>query len=293
MSSASHIERTAQPWWQASLPTFANPPDRRAFYQTVASLRQLGYSERPEAQILEPFNVLVSFCLLVEALGLDKDKAGRFVRIFKLVHSMNEFGEKVPQEDRPLGTDLNLILDSFEDTVRLERIRQRLLPTKEKMLNPHQKEGYQLLQILEDERTSQLRGFDEQERALLAQLKSVRAARDEFGRQLTTLCPAWGQLKSARQTNLSSVERSALVQRYEGSVELKARFTVESYLATARANKVQASERGVYELFRRFRDESGVRTLVRRARDLAGGQAPPVVPAKAGQGDDPLDEIAP
>jgi len=290
--SMTDISRTAAPWWEPCVPTFVALPPREEFYNLVSELRKVPYGRRPTSTVLGERAMLVRFVLVVESMGLDKHNAGKFCRLFKLVRSMDEWNSKVPEADRSLGTDLAAALDSFEDFTRLERIRNALLPTREVVLSPAQVQGYQLLQALERARGEVLADFDAEERDILRSLKALRTRRDEFGRQLMVTIPQWSEVRRSRDTTLSRVEREALVNRFESSIDLRARYTQESYLATARANKVQAAERAVYDGFRRLGNETTVRRRVREAL-LAAAPAAGDLPGGDGEAGHGLVDIAP
>jgi hypothetical protein len=254
----------------------------------VSNLRKIKYSERSSADFLKDKNLLVRFCLVADSLGLDKHSAGKFCRLFKLVNTFDEFKSKVPQEAKAFSDDLQFILENFERPALLETVRMSLLPTKTVTLTPAQKQGYNLLQALETARQDVLGEYDARERQLTAQIKKLRQERDEFGRQLAHVIPQWGQVRRARDTTLSAIEREGLVGRHEASDDLRARYTVEGYLATARANKVQEAERATYDGFRRLDSEASVRARVLKARDAAAGQAAPTAGSVEEGQSDPL-----
>jgi hypothetical protein len=286
------ISRTPQPWWRQSLPGFVPSPSSDIFYEEVAQLRKLPYGQRPTSGLLKDKDLLVAFALVVESMGLDKHKAGKFCRLFKLVNSYEQFRMKVQVDHKSLSESLSVILDEFENERMLEEVRRVLLPTKEVTLTPAQKQGYQLLEVLERERTRALERYEVAERDLQSKLRLLRAERDEFGRQLATVIPAWDQVRRCRDSTLSRIEREALVNRFETSSDLKARYTIESYLATARANKVQQAEREVYGNFRRLGNEANVIGQVQEAVSRASGPRP-LTGAAQGQAPGVFDDIAP
>jgi hypothetical protein len=286
------ISRTPQSWWKQSLPSFVPVPSSEQFYEDVAQLRKVPYGQRPTSGLLKDKDLLVQFALVVESMGLDKHKAGKFCRLFKLVTSYEQFRNKVQVDRKSLSESLSVILDEFENERMLEEVRRVLLPTKEVTLSVAQKQGYMLLEVLERERTRALARYEAAERDLQQKLRLLRAERDEFGRQLATVIPAWEQVRRCRDTTLSRIEREALVSRFESSSDLKARYTVESYLATARANKVQQAEREVYGNFRRLGSETNVISQVQEAVTRASGSRP-LVPAAEGAAPGVSDDFAP
>jgi hypothetical protein len=265
------ISKTSAPWWESSLPPFASPPQRDEFYDDVATLRCEKYGARPTAGLLKGKDLLVSFCLVVESMGLDKHAAGKFCRLFKLVASYDQFKAKVAEGLRPLATDLLFVLDHFEKDDQMEMIRQALLPTRAVKLSTPQIQGYNLLQVLERDRQRVLADYEGKERSLQRQLRELRAERDEFGRQLAIVIPQWANVKRARDTTVSRIEREGLVARFEASKDLQSRYTLEGYLATARANKVQDVEQQTYDSFRRLDTASVVHARVQEARARAAG----------------------
>jgi len=82
-------------------------------------------------------------------------------------------------------------------------------------LSAEQIEGLGLLQVLEKARTSALADYQREEDALMSQLKKLRAEREEFGVQLRTLVPEWGNILKARRTRLTQVERIDLLNNFE------------------------------------------------------------------------------
>ncbi|SAM84423.1 uncharacterized protein UBRO_05674 [Ustilago bromivora] len=149
----------------------------------VAALKGHKYSQRAAAVVSQHEDVLVQLCLLVDAIGLDRKSASKFVRLFKLVHSMDEFKNRVVEGDREVATSIVNILDVYEDSARIVKIRRSLIPVRKRTLTEAQRAGYQLLQTFERARSSQLESYAAEEKLLIEQLKALRSERDEFSRQ--------------------------------------------------------------------------------------------------------------
>lgn len=236
----------------------------------VRDIRGSPYGERrARSEEIKDQDMLVKYAVWVEAAALDKDDAAFVCRILKLVHSMDEFLIRAPQDFRGVYLTLTSIQELASDLTRREKLREALVPRKEQVLTVEQRQGYLLLQALEAERKSVLGDFDQEERRLLESLRALRRARDNFGSGLTRLIPQWGNVHHARDVKLTTIEREGLVSRFNESVDLQQRYTLEAYLAAARANKIAQSERSYYDSFRGLSSEANIRRLVRQGQEEA------------------------
>ncbi|KAJ1024362.1 hypothetical protein NDA18_004531 [Ustilago nuda] len=120
------------PWWERSLPPWVDRPDISSFYEMVAALKGYPYNQRTAAVVSQHDDVLVQLCLLVDAIGLDRKSASKFVRLFKLVHSMDEFKNRVVEGNREVATSIANILDVYEDSARIVEIRKSLIPVRKR-----------------------------------------------------------------------------------------------------------------------------------------------------------------
>jgi len=161
------------------------------------------------------------------------------------------------------------MLDAMTSVSTEETIRNSLVPKKQQSLSSDEKKGMDLLQELEDKRKKILEEYSKKEADLLDQLKNLRAEANYFGQESNKLFPQLKQIKDVRNVVLTNGERDAALQNYSTSVELKTRFTEESYLMAVRNNKAQKKEKALYEPFRSALSSTKIITGLNQARDTA------------------------
>jgi hypothetical protein len=290
----SDFTDTIAPWWEKAHPTFLTKLSREDFYGMVSELRTTPFSARiDKIRVMTDHNTVIQFELAVEVSGLDKQAAGKFLRLLKLVKSHEDFKAKAPERFRSVFDQVTTMVDLFSQDVEVEAIRQALIPRRERFLSSAEQAGYLNLQAIEDERKLVLREYEAAERELAEKLRQLRVERDEFGRQMSALIPPWRDIKAARDSSLTNQERTSLVSRWESAPELRERYTIEAYLAAARANKSQLSEKKVYESFLGVGSENDCRERVRSAKSRALAKHSPVEGGAGGGGPPPIDNIAP
>lgn len=287
------IENVSEPWWVASLPAFTEPPSRDGFYQILAAVRSKSYLDRVKYVSTLDIQALVKFAVLTEALGLDKSLAGKFIRLFKLVKSVEDFKNKVDTKYKSLVDNVDDMFNTYERRELVDQIRMSLLPKKEQKLTDAQKAGYAALEALDKARVAVNAEYEAEEKALAEQLRAVRARRDDFNTKLLTVFTGWANIKKSRKLTLTHLERQGLMTRYESNVELQNRYTVEGYLAAARANKIALTERSYYDSFRGLGTETEITRRVRAIKYELDSKASAEGPRAERQGSPNLDEISP
>lgn len=290
----SDFTDTINPWWEKSHPTFVPILSRSDFYSLVTELRSTPYGSRVEkikAMVGQhPVNL---FEVSVEVMGLDKQAAGKFLRLLRLVKSFDDYRAKAPDAHKSMFDQVGTMLDAFSIDTLVEGIRSNLIPRRERFLSPAEQAGYNNLLAIEDERKKVLREYEAREAKLTEELRRLRVDRDEFGRQIASLIPPWRDIKSARDKSLTAQERTTLVARWETTADLQQRYTIEAYLSAARANKSQLAEKSVYESFLAVGSSDDCRGRVRRAESRANTQSPEIQGSDSPSAAPAVDEIAP
>jgi hypothetical protein len=264
MSEAHSI--IPRPWWQQAAAEWIELPSGAQYYNFAIELRKKRFHLRlNEAEKLSELQFVVRYCVWVESVGLEKDTAGRVVRLFKLAKSLEDFADKVPEDVKPRVQTLGFLQELGEDDALYERVRLSLVPKREQILTEDQKEGLARLRTIESERSRILSQYSAKEDKLAEELRKIRAERDTFNTQLKVVLPEWKEVLEARKTRLTLKEREESLTLYEQNLEYKARYTEEAFLLTVQQNKAAKKERSVYESFRRFSDETSCRNQVAAA----------------------------
>lgn len=264
----------SSPWWKTALPDWAPELGANEFYALVGALRSHPFGHRlDEAGKIRETDLLIKYCVWAEAVGLEKDIAGKVVRLFKLVKSHDQFQERLPERFRPRGRTLGLLQELGDSPELFDLVRSSLVPKRVSVLSEDQKAGLNRLQIFEVERVRINADFDRQERILMDELRKVRNSKDAFNSELKTIVPEWKRVLDARKARLTMREKEEALQLYEENSSYKERFTPEGFLLSVRQNKITREEHTIYRTFRVGMSEPSIREAVQRAVPATTAQA--------------------
>jgi hypothetical protein len=289
-SVGTSIEASLLPWWQVSLPTWVERPSVEDFYKKVSEQRVKAFPDR--GRLEDPsLHFLVRVCVVGESLGLDKRSMGKFLRLFKFVKGFEDFRNKVSERYHRLTSDMTFVLTHFENEEWINEMRRNLIPRRSINLDDAQKIGYNFLQEVEAKRKSVNKEFDEKEKALYEQLKEIRREKSLFNEFIGTNFPAWRDIKKVRKLNLNVEERNSVVQAWETRPGVKERYTLDGYLAIAKANKIALAEKERYYACSDYAKKNTADDVIAKARTEAATQV--ATPKFAGKFDTDVSNILP